>query len=108
MQAMEKDTGFVLKELRVDGGASRDQFLMQFQADIMGKRLMRPAIRETTALGAALLAGLAAGFWRSLDEISKAYENGNVFEPVMDVQKRTALLHDWNRAVERCMKWVEN
>lgn len=108
VQAMEKDTGFVLKELRVDGGASRDQFLMQFQADIMGKRLMRPAIRETTALGAALLAGLAAGFWRSLDEISKAYENGNVFEPVMDVQKRTALLHDWNRAVERCMKWVEN
>lgn len=108
VQAMEKDTGFVLKELRVDGGASRDQFLMQFQADIMGKRLMRPAIRETTALGAALLAGLATGFWRSLDEISKAYENGNVFEPVMDVQKRTALLHDWNRAVERCMKWVEN
>lgn len=108
VQAMEKDTGFVLKELRVDGGASRDQFLMQFQADIMGKRLMRPAIRETTALGAALLAGLATGFWSSLDEISKAYENGNVFEPVMDVQKRTALLHDWNRAVERCMKWVEN
>jgi glycerol kinase len=106
IRAMEKDTGAKIPELRVDGGASRDVFLMQFQADIMGGRILRPGIRETTALGAACLAGIAVGFWKGLDEVRSRWQIDRVFEPVMDGEKREALLSGWNKAVGRSRDWA--
>lgn len=108
VQAMEKDTGIHLSALKVDGGASRDQFLMQFQADILNKQLIRPAIQESTALGVASLAGLAAGVWSSLEEIRALRDSKDrVFNPKMDENKRLALLHGWNKAVGRSLKWLD-
>ncbi len=106
VRAMEKDTGMVLPELRVDGGASRDRFLMQFQADILGKRLIRPEIRETTALGAASLAGLATDVWRDLDEVRTLHDHNDAFEPNLEDDARMKLLSGWKRAVERSLNWV--
>ena len=80
---MEKDTGVPITSLKVDGGASRDQFLMQFQADILNKDVLRPAIRETTALGAAYLAGLATGVWKDRDEIRSLWHCNMTFTPAM-------------------------
>lgn len=107
VQAMEKDVGFALTTLHVDGGASRDGFLMQFQADILDRTLMRPAIRETTALGAASLAGLSTGVWTSPEQIAKLHENGTVFRPQMTQAERAALLKGWGKAVERSRNWIE-
>lgn len=107
VQAMEKNVGFPLTTLHVDGGASRDGFLLQFQADILDRMLMRPAIRETTALGAASLAGLATGVWSSTEEIAKLHENGTIFRPNMPKSRREALLKNWSRAVERSKNWIE-
>jgi glycerol kinase len=107
IRAMEKDTGAEIPELRVDGGASRDAFLMQFQADIMGGRILRPGIRETTALGAACLAGIAAGFWKGLEEVRSRWQIDQVFEPVMDGEKREALVSGWHKAVGRSRNWAE-
>lgn len=84
VRAMEQDTGLPLAELRVDGGASRDRFLMQFQADILDKPVRRPMIRETTALGAAYLAGLAVGVWDSLDEIRAQWTLDRLYQPQME------------------------
>lgn len=81
---MEKDTGIPLSALNADGGASRDKFLMQFQADILNKRWRRPVIRETTALGAALLAGLATGVWSSQEEVKSRMKTDSLYEPAMD------------------------
>ena len=81
MWAMEKDTDITISTLKVDGGASRDHFLMQFQSDILNKEVLRPAIRETTALGAAYLAGLATGVWKSREEISHLWICNQLFEP---------------------------
>src|SRR5699024_7188549 len=92
VEAMEKDTGIHLTELSVDGGASRDKFLMQFQADILGKQVRRPMIRETTALGAAYLAGLATGFWRDLEEIRAQWTLDSLYTPNMDQPQRDKLL----------------
>ena len=86
--AMEKDTGIHMAELNVDGGASRDRFLMQFQADILNKTVRRPMIRETTALGAAYLAGLATGVWSGLDEIRAQWTLDKLYEPDMDAAGR--------------------
>lgn len=108
IEAMEKDTGFELSELRVDGGATRDGFLMQFQSDIMKKRLIRPHVRETTALGAASLAGLAVGFWKDTDEIIKLQSHNDVFEPAMDEDMRTKLLSGWHKAVGRSLDWAKD
>ena len=105
-RAMEADTGVPLTSLKADGGASRDGFLMQFQADILGRAVLRPAIRETTALGAAYLAGLAAGVWESREELSRLWRCDTTFAPAMDARHRECLLADWHRAVGRCRGWV--
>jgi glycerol kinase len=108
VRAMEKDSGFVIPELKADGGASRDNFLMQFQADISGCAIIRPVIRETTALGAACLAGIAAGFWKSADELETRWKRDDVFTPSMDIQKRASLLSGWHKAVGRSHGWADN
>ena len=105
-RAMEADTGVPLTSLKADGGASRDGFLMQFQADSLGRAVLRPAIRETTALGAAYLAGLAAGVWESREELSRLWRCDTTFSPAMDARHRERLLADWHRAVERCRGWA--
>ncbi|WP_368182292.1 glycerol kinase GlpK [Anaerotruncus rubiinfantis] len=108
VEAMEKDTGIPMQELKVDGGASRDRFLMQFQADILGKRVRRPMIRETTALGAAYLAGLATGVWKSQDEIRKLWSCDTSFQPDMDEDRRGQLLDGWRKAVGRSLGWAKD
>jgi len=108
VDAMEKDFGSPLPELRADGGASRDSFLMQFQADILDKPVLRPAIRETTALGAAYLAGLAAGVWKSRDEIKSLWHCDTTYTPDMAADTRERLLRGWNRAVGRSLDWEEH
>ena len=105
--AMQSDSGAPIRELRVDGGASRNDLLMQLQADILGVPVVRPTVTETTALGAAYLAGLAVGFWSGRAELAEHWAVERRFEPVMDEHRRAALLHDWRRALERAGKWVE-
>jgi glycerol kinase len=107
IRAMEKDTGVPITELKVDGGASRDSFLMQFQADIMGGAIRRPKIRETTALGAAYLAGLAVGFWKDTAEIKSRWQYDKSFTADMDAVKRENLLAGWHKAVGRSLDWAE-
>lgn len=107
VDAMEKDTGLSLTALNADGGASRDGFLLQFQADILDKPVRRPVIRETTALGAAYLAGLAVGFWSNGDELRRLWREDASFSPVMAPALRQALLRGWHRAVGRSLDWVE-
>lgn len=104
IDAMEKDSGIELKSLRVDGGAVANNLLMQFQADILGVPVDRPKVTESTALGAAYLAGLAVGFW-SKDEVSKSGEIDRTFEPTMDRATRNALYGGWQKAVKRTMGW---
>ena len=106
--AMEKDTGVPITSLKVDGGASRDQFLMQFQADILNKTVLRPAIRETTALGAAYLAGLATGVWKDRDEIRSLWHCNMTFTPNMEAPEREKLLAGWHKAVGRSRDWAEH
>ncbi len=107
VRAMERDTGVALTELRVDGGASRDAFLMQFQADILSKSVRRPMIRETTALGAAYLAGLAVGVWKDTEEIRALWSCDKTFFPDMDDSSRERLLSGWHKAVGRSLNWAE-
>lgn len=107
VRAMEKDTGVSIKELKVDGGASRDSFLMQFQADILDCEVRRPMIRETTALGAAYLAGLAVGIWKDKEEIRSLWNCDVTFASQMEEERRKKLLRGWHRAVERSMGWAE-
>ena len=108
MWAMEKDTDITISTLKVDGGASRDHFLMQFQSDILNKEVLRPAIRETTALGAAYLAGLATGVWKSREEISHLWSCNQLFEPKMDAAQREKLVRGWHKAVGRSQDWAEH
>ena len=105
--AMEKDTGMKLASLKVDGGASRDRFLMQFQSDILDCVVRRPVIRETTALGTAYLAGLAVGVWKDTDEIRQLWSCDFSFEPRMDAAERDKLMRGWHKAVGRSMDWAE-
>jgi glycerol kinase len=105
--AMRSDSGLDLPALRVDGGATANNFLMQFQADILGVPVERPAVTETTALGAAYLAGLAVGYWGSLDEIQKQWKLETAFEPRMSADQRDSLYHGWQRAVERSRAWEQ-
>ena len=107
VDAMEKDTGIPLSALKADGGASRDKFLMQFQADILNKPVRRPVIRETTALVAALLAGLATGVWSSQEEVKSRMKTDSLYEPAMDEAKRQRLLRGWHKAVGRSLDWAE-
>jgi glycerol kinase len=106
VRAMEKDTGVKLTELRADGGASRDGFLMQFQADMIGGDIVRPVVRETTALGAACLAGIAAGFWKDTGEVKNRWKRDAVFKPRMDAQERENLIAGWHKAVGRSRGWA--
>ena len=106
LTAMEADSGIEIKELRVDGGASVNKTLMQFQSDILGIPIVRPKVTETTALGAAYLAGLAVGFWKSSDELQKKWEVDERFEPKMKSAERERLLNKWNQAVEKSKNWV--
>jgi glycerol kinase len=107
-EAMQKDAGIGLKELRVDGGASRNDLLMQFQADVLGVPVIRPVVTETTALGAAYLAGLAVGFWSSMEEIAAMWQVERRFEPSMPARERTERLLQWRRAVERARGWASH
>ncbi|WP_456367856.1 glycerol kinase GlpK [Thermococcus sp.] len=105
IEEMEKLVG--IKELRVDGGATSNDFLMQFQADILNRRVVRPVVKETTALGAAYLAGLAVGYWESLEEISELWKVEKIFEPSMDDETREKLYHGWKEAVKRALGWAK-
>lgn len=105
--AMSADSGLPLESLRVDGGAVVNDFLMQFQADMLAVPVQRPAVTETTALGAAYLAGLATGFWMSQDEIAGQWQVERIFEPVMSADEREALYAGWQKAVERARDWAE-
>ncbi|MGV8090616.1 MAG: glycerol kinase GlpK [Mangrovibacterium sp.] len=98
---MEEKGGITLSELRVDGGPTRNNFLMQFQSDILGRTVVRSGIEEVSALGSALLAGLATGFWKDLDEIQSLYEESLVFSPAMENEKNRKLYEGWKKAVER-------
>ena len=106
--AMEADSGISLKSLKVDGGAVTNNLLMQFQADILGTRVDRPEIIETTALGAAYLAGLAVGFWTSKEELASRWLLNRRFEPAMEEEKRAKLYKGWLKAVERTKDWEED
>ena len=104
--AMASDCGQKPSELRVDGGASANQFLMQFQADVLGCKVIRPAVIETTALGAALLAGLAVGVWKNMDEIRRVWQVDLSLVPQMSEQEREKAMVGWHRAVRRSMRWA--
>ena len=108
VKAMEKDTGMALNVLNVDGGASRDGFLMQFQADILDKKVQRPIVKETTALGAAYLAGLATGLWNSREELKTGDWCDKIFTPDMTEEKREKLVKGWHKAVGRSLDWAEH
>jgi glycerol kinase len=107
LKAMEKDSGKPTQELRVDGGATANNFLMQFQADLLGCEIKRPKIIETTAIGAAFLAGLAVGFWKNQEELQALWQADKSFKPEMNEAKREKLIHFWHKAVERSKNWVE-
>ncbi|MEX2236079.1 MAG: glycerol kinase GlpK [Dehalococcoidia bacterium] len=108
IELMEKESGAALKELRVDGGASANNLLMQIQADLLGKPVVRPQYVETTALGAAYLAGLAAGCWASIDELRGYWKVDARFEPQMSESQRAAMRETWRRAVERSLHWAQS
>ena len=108
VEAMEKDTGVELSCLKVDGGASRDGFLMQFQSDILNRTVVRPEVRETTALGAAFLAGLSVGVWKDEDEIRALWAADKTFEPNMESAVREKKLKKWKKAVLRCLDWEDD
>ena len=105
LTAMEADSGITLQSLKVDGGATINNLLMQFQADILGTTVERPDITETTAMGAAYLAGLATGFWPSRDELKKQWRIDRRFEPSMDALVREKLCRGWSKAVQRSLDW---
>ena len=107
LEAMKGDTGQPITALRVDGGASINNLLMQFQADILDLPVRRPVIAETTALGAAYLAGLAVGLWNDQDEIAAQWALDREFTPDMDDNDRKRRVHLWQRAVERSLAWEE-
>jgi len=106
VECIEADSGLPLDALRVDGGASRNDFLMQFQADLLGVPVLRPAVLEVTAMGAAAFAGLAVGFWRDTSEIEAGEAGRSVFEPCLSEDRRESLYAGWKRAVERSRDWV--
>lgn len=107
LEAMQEDSGIKLATLKVDGGATKNNFLMQFQSDILGTDVARPEVTETTALGAAYLAGLAVGFWTSKEEIAKNWAVERQFAPEVDQAKRTALYAGWKKAVGRAQDWED-
>nr|WP_207654257.1 glycerol kinase GlpK [Caloramator fervidus] len=105
LEVMQQDSGIKLKNLKVDGGAVVNNFLMQFQADILGVNVLRPVVTETTALGAAYLAGLSVGYWKDTDEISSKWKVDKAFEPLMDERTRQERYSGWKKAVNRVLNW---
>lgn len=105
LKAMEEDSGIKLEALKVDGGACANNFLMQFQSDVLGVQVDRPEVIETTALGAAYLAGLAVGYWKDQEDVSKNWAISKSFNPEMEEEKREKLLEGWHEAVKRSMDW---
>jgi glycerol kinase len=105
LEAMRADAGLPLTVLKVDGGASVNDDLMQFQADILGASVRRPVVSETTALGAAYLAGLAVGYWNDLADVSRNWALDREFTPQMPADQASALCREWNQAVERTLGW---
>lgn len=107
MDAMTRDSGIPLSQMRADGGASANGFLMQFQADVLGIPVVRPAVTETTAMGAAYLAGLAVGVWESRERVAALWRTDRIFQPQWSEDQRTERLRQWHRAVLRAMSWAE-
>ncbi len=107
LQAMEADAGITIKEVRVDGGATVNDYLMQFQAGLLQTDVVRPQITETTALGAAYLSGLAVGFWKNVEEVRQYWQSNKIFTPGMSDDKRTELIRGWKRAVRAAQVWAE-
>ena len=105
--AMEQDMGHEMRELRVDGGASANNFLMQFQADMLRKQVIRPKCIETTSLGAAYLAGLAVGYWKSTQDVLENWQSDRKFVPSMEEKKQKELLQGWHEAVKRSQNWAK-
>jgi glycerol kinase len=107
LEAMQKDAGVELKALKVDGGAVKNDYLMQLQADILGVEVIRPTVDETTALGAAYAAGLATGFWGSLSDLRANWGVDRVFKPRWDEARREEAYAGWKQAVERARGWEQ-
>ncbi len=108
LKSMEADAGLPIKEVRVDGGATVNNQLMQFQSDILGSNVIRPQVTETTALGAAFLAGLAIGFWSGIDELQEFWQKDREFTPTMNDDKRNDLQKNWKKAVKAAQAWAED
>ena len=107
LHAMEEDLGSEIRTFKVDGGASANNFLLQFQAGLLGQDVYRPVCIETTSLGAAYLAGLATGYWTNLDDITDNWQVDDIFHPDMAPEKRNALIAGWHKAVERTLEWAK-
>jgi glycerol kinase len=107
LKAMEADSGISIKELRIDGGATANNLLMQFQSDILNTKVLRPTVTETTALGAAYLAGLAVGYWKNVEEIQQQWQIDKTFAPAMDDDKRNELTAGWQKAIGAAVGWTK-
>jgi glycerol kinase len=107
LNAMQLDTNINIRQLRVDGGACANNLMMQFQADILNSAVIRPRIIETTAMGAAYLAGLATGFWGNIDELKKQWQLDRRFDPSMDAQTAGKMKSEWADAVNRAKSWIK-
>jgi glycerol kinase len=107
LELMQREANLRLSSLRVDGGASVNNQLLQFQADLLDVIVRRPVVSETTALGAAYLAGLAVGYWKDLADVSQNWALDREFVPAMPAEDRARLTRGWERAVERSLKWIE-
>jgi glycerol kinase len=105
---MQEDSGIIIRELRVDGGATVNNSLMQFQSDILQTEVVRPKITETTALGAAYLAGLAVNFWNGLEELKQQWQVDRKFKPGIPAGAKQDLVKGWRRAVDTAKSWAEN
>jgi glycerol kinase len=107
VEAMNKDSGVDLSKLKVDGGMVANELLMQFQSDILNVPVIRPAVTETTALGAAYAAGLAVGYWSGFEDLEKNWRADKTWEPHMDQTERDQGIHGWKKAVSRTFDWIE-
>jgi glycerol kinase len=105
IHTMEQDSGTTMTQLRVDGGAAINDLLMQIQANVLGKDVVRPAVTETTALGAAYLAGLGTGFWKNINEIKDQWQEDKTFRPVSQENEINKMVSNWRKALDRSKNW---
>jgi glycerol kinase len=108
LEAMQSDSGLALSQLRVDGGASANNLLMQIQADVLGIRVVRPKNAESTAMGAAYLAGLAVGYWSDVESIGRQWQIDRIFDPEMESSERARVRSVWHRALDRSRDWSQD